>query len=371
MANIHVLGGGAVGSLIADSLLTQGNRVRLLDASKEILASNRDRNPGLKTAIFDGTEREAFVPALKDCDLAINALPGWLGHQSLKLIIESGVDCVDIAFTPEDPRSLDPLARDRGATVVVDAGVAPGLSNLLAARLLTDPGVDSIGRLDIYVGGLPVRRTPPWEYAAPFSISDIIEEYTRPARIKKAGKVVQVPALTGRRPLEVEGVGTLEAFLTDGLRTLLDLPVADMAEYTLRYPGHAAKAELLRDAGFFSTMPIKSGNEKIRPLDLTLELLKEQWRLHPGEPEFTHLRVTATDKEGQSRGWVLHDVGQEGWSSMARTTGLTAVAFAELILEGVIDTPGVHPPETFGNEYRLVEEILGKLARSNVFLTEL
>ena len=277
---------------------------------------------------------------------------------------------MDIAFTPEDARVLNSLARTREATVVVDAGIAPGISNLMAARLLDQIGSESIARLDIYVGGLPVRRTPPWEYAAPFSISDVIEEYTRPARLKRKGQPIEVPALTGRKPLKVEGVGTLEAFLTDGLRSLLDLPIDDMAEYTLRYPGHAAMAELLREADLFSTMPIRTPNGEMAPRDMTLELLKEQWRLEPGEPEFTHLRVEAETVSGETAGWTVHDTGLKGWTSMARTTGLTAVAFADLLLDGTIDDPGVHPPEAFGKE-QLFQNILNKLEKAQVSVARL
>ena len=349
MSHVAVLGGGAVGSLIAHELLALGHTVRLLDSSPAVLRENQDRSPALQTIRFDGTDPGAFASALEACELAVNALPGHLGHRSLKAIIETGTDCVDLAFTPEDPRTLDPAARASEATVVVDAGVAPGLSNLLAARLLDELGARKIAGLDIFVGGLPVRRTLPWEYAAPFSISDVIEEYTRPARFKRGGRVVEVPALTGRRPLEVEGVGTLEACLTDGLRTLLDLPLAEMAEYTLRYPGHAARVELLREAGLFSTAPVRTRAGEVSPRELTLELLRDQWRLEPGEPEFTHLRVEATTKLGETVGWTVHDTGLEGWTSMARTTGLTAVAFADLILDGTLTRPGVHPPEAFGD----------------------
>lgn len=359
-----------MGSLVAHELLSRDHSLKLLDASQVVLSGNQARDPGLKTERFEALDPDAFEHVLDGCDLAVNALPGHLGHRALKAIISTGTDCVDIAFTPEDARHLDPAVRANDATVVVDAGVAPGLSNLLAARLLADLGADAIASLDIFVGGLPVRRTPPWEYAAPFSLADVIEEYTRPARLKRKGQVVEVAALTGRRPLEVTGVGTLEAFLTDGLRSLLDLPLDDMAEYTLRYPGHAARVELLRETGLFSTIPIKTSAGQITPREMTLELLKQQWRLKPGEPEFTHLRVEATTKAGDVAGWTVHDNGLEGWTSMARTTGLTAVAFADLILDGTIDETGVHPPEVYGGNDVIVDMVLNKLRKAQISVTQ-
>src|SRR6266545_5923707 len=73
----------------------------------------------------------------------------------------------------------------------------------------------------ILVGGLPADRNRPFGYAIVFSAADVIEEYTRPARVVEDGRTVTRPALSEVETIEVPGVGTLEAFLTDGLRTLL------------------------------------------------------------------------------------------------------------------------------------------------------
>jgi len=90
----------------------------------------------------------------------------------------------------------------------------------------------------IYVGGLPIVRQWPYEYKAVFSPLDVIEEYTRTARFVENGRVVTRPALTDLERVDFEGVGTLEAFNTDGLRTLIQtIPAPNMKEKTLRYPG--------------------------------------------------------------------------------------------------------------------------------------
>src|SRR5690606_28022112 len=102
-------------------------------------------------------------------------------------------------------------------------------------------------RLSIMVGGLPVERSWPWEYRAPFSPSDVIEEYLRPARLRIAGRTVEREALSEIELVDLPGVGTLEAFNTDGLRSLLEtLDFEDMVEKTLRYPGYAEKMRVLR-----------------------------------------------------------------------------------------------------------------------------
>ena len=347
MARIAVLGGGLVGSLVTTELARK-HSVSLLDPDQRALEQLARHAPAADLQ----AERFSSARQLAGCDLALNCLPGSMGHAALERIIDAGVDCVDISFTERDPRARDSAAREAGATVIPDAGIAPGFSNLLAAELA---GL-APQQLEIFVGGLPLRRDPPWEYAAPFSPMDVVAEYERPARLKRDGRTVAEPALSGCRPFQLapglvpklpDGVA-LEAFLTDGLRSLLDLPVPEMAEYTLRYPGHATHFAELRDSGALA------GEAR----NATLASLFEAWRLQPGEPEFTHLQVLATLDNGSQRGWLVHDNGADGWSSMARTTGLTACAFAEQLLAGHLAGPGVLTPEACPGALPAVREHL-------------
>ena len=91
-----------------------------------------------------------------------------------------------------------------------------------------------------------------------FNADNLIDEYLREVSIIKGGKVVQVPALSGLEKIDFPGVGTLEAFYTDSLRSLVtSFPGAtDLSEKTLRYPGHAEKIEFLKELGFFSEDPV-------------------------------------------------------------------------------------------------------------------
>ena len=59
--------------------------------------------------------------------------------------------------------------------------------------------------------------------------------------------MLAVDASHSMEALDFTGVGTLEAFNTDGLRTLLKTSqVAEMSEKTLRYPGHCERMAMLR-----------------------------------------------------------------------------------------------------------------------------
>jgi saccharopine dehydrogenase-like NADP-dependent oxidoreductase len=367
-----VLGAGRVGHAIALDLAES--------PSFEVTAVDRDatraRRVGTGTPVrfleADLSDPRRVGALVSDCDLVIGAVPGRIGRQTLQAAIEAGKNVVDISFFEQDPFDLDGLARDRGVTAVVDCGVAPGLGNLVFGKLERD--FDRIDRFVCMVGGIPEDPTPPWNYRAPYSPSDVIEVYTRPARIVRGGEIVTLPALSELETIEFPGVGLLEAFNTDGLRTLLrNGSVRDMAEKTLRYPGHRDQVALLAASGFFDEERVVNG-APLRPREVTSALLAEQW--HQGETDYdiTVMRLVA---EGTREGekvrvtWDLCDRfdREKGVSSMARTTGYPCAAVARLIARGDFVRPGIVAPESVGADPEACATVLGDLARRGVRFT--
>jgi saccharopine dehydrogenase-like NADP-dependent oxidoreductase len=275
----------------------------------------------------------------------------------------------DISFFPEDALRLDEAARRAGVTAVVDCGVAPGMSNMIlgyhAARM-------AVGRFECYVGGLPFRREFPFEYKAPFSPADVIEEYTRPARFVENGHVVVKPALSDVEHLDFPEIGTLEAFNSDGLRSLLaTMKVPNMIEKTLRYPGHVEHIRALRDSGFFATEAVEVGGRKVRPLDVTSTILFKHWHLHEEDDEFTVMRIIVAGHEnGRPRRFEYNLFDRRdrktGYSSMARTTGFPATAAARLVLAGKFARKGVCPPEYIGADEAAFRAVMANLAAKNI-----
>ena len=206
----------------------------------------------------------------------------------------------------------------------------------------------------------------------PFQPVDVIEEYIRPARLVENSRVVIRPALSEPEFLEIEPVGTLEAFNTDGLRTLLKtMNIPNMKEKTLRYPGHIEYIKVLKETGFFAKEPVKINNTYIRPLDLTAKLLLPKWQLRPDDKEFTVMKITV---RGKSKGKIkkysysLFDRYDDATKtpSMARTTGYTCTSVARLILEDRFFQKGIIPPEYIGANQDLFKAILGLLNKKNV-----
>ncbi len=369
---IVILGGGRVGSAMARDLAAEPRfDVTVVDASPEALC--RLQAWGLKTERADLADPAAVGRAVRDHDLVVGAVPGFLGFATLKAVLEADKDVVDISFFDEDPFLLDELARERGRIAIVDCGVAPGCSNLVLGRMMAE--LDRVDSFVCLVGGLPAERTWPFEFKAVFSPIDVLEEYTRPARFKRHGQMVTLPALTEVEPVDFPGVGTLEAFNTDGLRTLLRMDVPSMVEKTMRYPGHADKMRMLRETGFFRTEPLEVGGTRVRPLDLTARLLFSSWQLGAGEEDVTAMRIVVEgEKDGRRvrRTWDLLDRydRETDTTSMARTTGYTCTAAVRLVAAGLYDRKGISPPEFVGRDAMAYEFMMRELALRGVVFRE-
>jgi saccharopine dehydrogenase-like NADP-dependent oxidoreductase len=289
----------------------------------------------------------------------------------VKTIIEAGKNVVDISFFPENALELDALAKEKGVTAIVDCGVAPGMHNIILGHYneklkLTD--------FETLVGGLPKVKKWPFNYKAPFSPVDVIEEYTRPARYVENGGIIIREALTDCELVDFDNVGTLESFNSDGLRSILyTMPhIKNMKEKTLRYPGHVEYVKVLKDSGFFSEKKIIINGTEISPLDFTSKILFNEWKLGETEEELTLMRVSlkGENKSGEIEK-VVYDLYDEycpetQTSSMARTTGYTATAVASLFLEGLFTEKGIFPPELIGKHETCFNYILNYLKERNV-----
>jgi saccharopine dehydrogenase-like NADP-dependent oxidoreductase len=373
MPRVTVLGAGLVGAFVARTLAEDGFDVTAFDRSEAVLGGLAGL-PRLETRCADLATPSAIAAAVADATVVVGAVPGFLGHAMLRTVLDCGKPISDISFAPEDPLALDALAKAKGVPAIVDCGVSPGLSNLACGRVASR--FDVLESVVISVGGLPFTRVPPWEYRAVFSPTDVLEEYTRPARVVADGRIVTKPALSEVEPFEVPGVGTLEGFLSDGLRTVLTTVKArNLCERTLRWPGHAEKMRLLRAAGFFGETPVEAGGVRVAPRAVTEALLFPQWKREPGEEEFTVLRVESHGSRGGASFRLVHGLfdrtdPRTGATSMARTTGIPCAIGARLLAEGAFGSPGVHPPENLGRDARLWDAFVSGLAARGIAFTE-
>jgi saccharopine dehydrogenase-like NADP-dependent oxidoreductase len=362
---IAVLGAGMVGRAIALDLVNEYD-VTSFDLSKENLVTLKQKNAAIKTTAADLSDYKSYADLLKPYDLVVTAVPGFMGYKTLEAVINAGKNVVDISFFPEDALQLNELAKEKKVTAITDCGVAPGVSNFIIGRYNEEMIITSF---ECYVGGLPKERKPPFQYKAPFSPVDVIQEYIRPAKLVENGEIVTKPALSDRETMSFDEAGELEAFNTDGLRSLIYTMrhIPDMKEKTLRYPGHIDLIIALKQAGFFDTKPVRINNADVSPLEFTSKLLVNQWKLEPEEEEFTVMKVIVKGK-GKTIEYNLLDRYDAATktSSMARTTGYTCTAAVHLIAKKLFNQKGVFPPELVGKDKNCFDFVMNYLKERNV-----
>ena len=362
---IAILGAGMVGRAMALDLAKKYN-VTSFDVSDHALKLLSKKNNIIKTIKTDLSDYNNYDSILKGFDFVISAVPGFMGYKTLEAIILAKKNVVDISFFPENALELDALAKEKQVTAIVDCGVAPGMSNLILGYYNERM---KITNFDCMVGGLPKKRVLPFEYKAPFSPIDVLEEYTRPARYVENSCIVTKPALSDAELIDFENVGTLESFNTDGLRSILFTMghIPNMKEKTLRYPGHIALMQGLIKAGFLNTTHINFKGQQISPMEFTSTLLFDQWKLGETEAEFTLMQIRISDAEKT----ILYDLYDEydsitQTSSMSRTTGYTCTAALHMLIEKLFIEKGVFPPELIGKDETCFNFVLNYLKERNI-----
>lgn len=362
---IAILGAGMVGRAMAIDLAATYS-VTSFDISEHSLQLLSAKNNKTRTVKADLGNYADYDSLLNGFDYVISAVPGFMGYKALEAIILAKKNVVDISFFPENALELDQLAKKNDVTAIVDCGVAPGMSNLVLGyynerMMITD--------FECLVGGLPKKRVYPFEYKAPFSPIDVLEEYTRPARYVENGHIVTRPALSDAELIDFEEVGTLESFNTDGLRSVLFTMghIPNMKEKTLRYPGHIDLMKGLIKAGFLNKNPVSVKGQQVSPMEFTSALLFDQWKLGETEEEFTLMRIKLRDAE-RTVCYDLYDrynaVSQT--SSMSRTTGYTCTAALNMLIQDLFSSKGVFPPELVGRDEACFRFILGYLKERNI-----
>jgi len=375
---VLILGCGNIGSVAAEDLAKSMSSIEVVVADKDEARAKDIAEKIHKSNVsyiqLDAANHDKTVDALKDFALAMGFLPGKLGYRLAKACINAGKDLIDVSYMAENPLTLQQKATKAGVTIIPDCGLAPGISNILVGHAVAM--LDKVQAVHIMVGGLPEKPIPPLDYIVTWSPESLIDEYKRKAVIVEEGKIVGVEALSGLEEIEFPGVGKLEAFYTDGLRTLPNTikDVDDMWEKTLRYPGHAEKIKLLKALGFFDENQIEVEGTHLSPMKVTAKLLKQKlWK--PENKDIVALKVEVSGvKNGRQtrHTYRLLDRYDEkrGITAMARTTAYPASIAAQLILKKVIKEKGVVPPEKIGMNGELFDLLSDGLEERGIRIVE-
>ncbi len=352
MVDVLVVGAGNIGSTTALYLFEKGYNIIVVDRDPGKIRRIRERLglQAVKTSIGSDEYRRLVSRAR----LVALALPSTIGYDALKTTILSGAkNIVDVSFMPEDPLTLDKLAKEKSSRVVVDAGLAPGISNLFVGHAYSR--LKRIDEVLIYVGGISEDPECPLGLAGTWNTRDLLEEYIRPARIVVEGEVKGIDPLSEYGEIHIPGIGVFEYFPSDGLRTMLKTlkPLPEtMAEYTLRWPGHVETMRTLKRLGFLEPVGLRIGLCEVDAVDYTSVILASKLVECRKDRVVMYINTSGKD-DGKQFGYelVLNQTYDERdqVTAMAKTTSTMQSCVSHQILEETISLePGINPPETLG-----------------------
>jgi lysine 6-dehydrogenase len=324
------------------------------------------RGGGLtRAARLDAAAEDAAAKLIAGHDVCVSAAPFRYNLTLARAAVRAGAHFVDMGGNNDvvaAELALDEEARAAGVTVVPDMGLAPGMTNVLAASLVSR--LDEVEELHIRVGGLPQTPEPPLHYALVFSPYGLINEYAEPCLVLEDGDVKTVPPLSGVEQFDVAPLGRLEAFHTSGGASTLPHTyrgrIRRLDYKTVRYPGHCAAVKLLFDLGLASEDEVVIGAVKVRPRDVLAERLATV--LPEGREDLVVVRCRATGKSGGQDRTVSYELldyadAPSGLTAMQRTTGFPVAVAATMLADGAVKKSGAFAPEAAFEPDRFIKSL--------------
>ena len=361
-----VLGYGKIGrTIVADVSKHQPKKIISV---YDPFAKKIDKLPAnVKFYRSDPLSEENMPKIFREDSVIISALPAKLRKKLMLAVVKGKSKLVDITFGNDVISDYVPKIGNPEFLIVPDCGLAPGISNFLVGKFASQ--FDDLENVEIYVGGLPNDPVPPLEYKITFASDSVVDEYVNPAKIVEDGKIVTKEALSGLENFSSESMKyPLEAFLTDGLRSLVDTIKSpkNMFEKTIRYKGHAEKVKLLRELGFFDSSERKLNGSVVVPRRLTEEFFDEKLKL-PDMGDTIILKVKVSGIKNRKK--ITHEANMiyrcdanPDFTGMSITTACPASITAQMIGENMISGKGILTMEEIAPNERIFDEFIKRLS---------
>lgn len=341
---IYIFGYGNIGMAIAYALERLNYRFIVID--RNINKLRYASKQGCETCKLD-----LCKDSLPNIRIGITSLPGDVAYNIIIKLLKKGTNLIDTSYYSKDVWTLDKYTNN--VIYIPDTGLAPGLSNILVGRCYST--MYSLDTIHIYVGGISIKPDDILGLALTWSVSDLIDEYIRPARYLKDYKIRKTDPFNITGTIYLPDIGRLEYFITDGLRTMLKTfygKIRNMYEFTLRYPGHIEKMRFLKRIRIIPDLK----RELSKLLD---EAISNKFM----DRVILYIEAISKDKKVNLKLDKKYNKRRK-ISAMAQTTGFTAAVVSTLVYDEIITAKGIYPPENIGLDediYNLFIKRINKL----------
>lgn len=175
--------------------------------------------PQARAMRLDATEEPELAAAIKGADVVCNLLAPRFQAAVARHCVEEGAHMVSVSYLSEETRELEGWARDQNVMLLGEMGLDPGIDHMMAMDAVKDVRADGGKILSFrsFGSGVPAQDSisNPLKYLITWNPWNVATAGQAGAQYLVDDQIRIVPhrrLFLHTWPVEVEGVGTLEAY---------------------------------------------------------------------------------------------------------------------------------------------------------------
>lgn len=300
------------------------------------------------------------------CDMLLDCLPGSQAPKMAQFAKDFEMHYANLTEYVDETNKIMDLAKDAKTGFILQTGLAPGYIDLLANKLFQqfckDFKVDKADKLEFKVGALTNHAVAPHYYGFTWSPVGVATEYLKDAIVLRDFKKTNLPALSERATIIIDGIAYEEDLTSGGAADLPDALagiVRSLDYKTLRHPGHYAWVQEQLDNKGNTAENIKNLQQKMETVIPHIE----------DDQIVLYAAVEGKDANGILRRQEIakrirpQKVGKHQLRAIQTTTAAPLVQVAQLLLEnkfsGVILQSQIDPVKFLNGNF--IVPVYGKV----------
>ena len=301
------------------------------------------------------------------CDIILDCLPGSMAPKIAGFAKDFKLHYANLTEYVNETNEIIHLAKDAGTGFILQTGLAPGyidiLANMLFQQFCHDFEVDKVEKLEFKVGALTDHAVAPHYYGFTWSPVGVATEYLKSALVLRDYKKTELPSLSERARIIIDGILYEEDLTSGGAADLPDAlsgKVRSLDYKTLRHPGHYGWVQKL-------LIDTKNNEDAIEILQYEMERVIPHIK---NDRIILYAAVEGKDKKGKlhrreiAKQLLPQKVGKHTLRAIQTTTAVPLLQAAQLLLEssikGVLLQSEIDPIPFLNGKF--VAAVYGKVA---------